>query len=202
MTSASGMTGGAGAVALLPSTNTGIPHGKIGIWLFLASEVMLFATLFTAYIVLRIAAPSWPRGWEVLNVPLATVNTFVLIASSVTMVMAYAKACERDFEGVRLYLGLTLFLSFVFLGVKAVEYSAKFSHGIAPKTSIFYAIYFTTTGLHALHVVGGIIFNFMLFIMSYYPEDPLFVGRVEYGGLYWHFVDIVWIFLFPALYLL
>ena len=99
-------------------------------------------------------------------------------------------------------MSITLLLAFVFLGVKAVEYSAKFAHGHYPSTSIFYGIYFITTGLHMFHIIGGIIFNFILIILSYFPEDPLFKGRVEYGGLYWHFVDVVWIFLFPALYLL
>lgn len=190
------------ALALPENTTTGIPNGKLGTWLFLASEVMLFATLFTTYIVLRTASPSWPRGWEVLNVPLAMINTFVLITSSVTMVLAYAKAHDGDQGGFRLYLSLTLLLGLAFLGIKAVEYSAKFSHEHYPSTSIFYAIYFVTTGLHMLHVIGGLIFNGILMILSYDFDDPLFVGRVEYGGLYWHFVDVVWIFLFPALYLL
>src|SRR5438309_8447454 len=105
---------------------SGIPNGKLGVWLFLASEVMLFATLFTTYIVLRTAAPSWPRGWEVLNVPLATLNTLVLITSSVTMVLAYAKAHERDAAGFKLYQGLTIILGLAFLVVKGFEYSAHF----------------------------------------------------------------------------
>lgn len=184
---------------------TGIPNGKLGIWLFLASEIMLFATLFTSYVVLRVGSAQWPRGWEVLNVPLATFNTVVLITSSVTMVFAYAKAVERDLKGFKLYMALTLVLSVLFLAVKAVEYNAKFEHHLYPSTSIFFAIYYTMTGLHALHIIGGVIFNGLLLLWSGNKEDwnhPLFVGRVEYAGLYWHFVDLVWIFLFPALYLL
>jgi len=189
---------------VLPTdTTTGIPHGKLGIWLFLASELMLFATLFTTYIVLRTAAPSWPNGWEVLNVPLATLNTFILITSSVTMVLAFAKASKRDLAGFRLYMGLTIFLGLLFLGVKSLEYGAKFQHGHYPSSSIFYAIYFTVTGLHGLHVIGGLIWIAVLAILAPFEWDsPLFLGRVEYVGLYWHFVDVVWIFLFPALYLL
>ncbi len=191
------------SASLTTDTHTGIPNGKLGMWLFLASEVMLFATLFTTYIVLRISAPSWPRGWEVLNVPLAMLNTFILITSSVTMVMAFAKAFERKKEAFRIYLGLTILLALCFLVVKGFEYGSKFHHGHFPSTSIFYAIYFTTTGLHGLHIIGGIIFNSYLLLRSGADWDhPLFVGRVEYAGLYWHFVDIVWIFLFPALYLL
>jgi len=184
-------------------TSTGIPNGKLGIWLFLASEIMLFATLFTTYIVMRVAAPSWPRGWEVLNVPLGMFNTFVLITSSVTMVLAYASAYERRLGRFQLFLGLTISLGLVFLVVKAFEYGAKFEHGIFPSTSIFYAIYFTLTGLHGLHVVGGLIVNTLWLTLAPFEwEDPLFLGRIEYAGLYWHFVDIVWIFLFPSLYLL
>lgn len=188
---------------LTHETSTRIPSGKLGIWLFLASEVMLFATLFTTYIVLRVASPSWPRGWEVLNVPLAMTNTFVLIASSVTMVLAFAKAYTREKKTFRVFLGLTIALGFVFLIIKGFEYGAKFHHGHFPSSSIFYAVYFTMTGLHGLHVIGGIILNSILLYLSGSEWDhPLFVGRIEYAGLYWHFVDIVWIFLFPALYLL
>lgn len=180
---------------------TGISNAKLGLWLFLASEIMLFATLFTTYIVLRSAAPSWPQG--VLNIPLAMANTFVLITSSVTIVLAYSKVLDRDRKGFNLYMGATIALSFVFLAIKAVEYGAKFEHGHYPSTDIFYAVYFTLTGLHGLHVIGGIVLNGLLMAWSKADWDhELFPGRVECAGLYWHFVDIVWIFLFPALYLL
>jgi len=181
-----------------PSLVTGIPSAKLGTWLFLASEVMLFATLFTTYIVLRLGSPSWPRGQEVLNVPLAMFNTLV-----VTMVMAYAKILERDLAGFRKYMGFTLALGFIFLIIKGFEYGAKFQHGIVPSTSIFYGVYFTMTGLHALHVIGGIVLNAILARHRWTEGDqPGFTVRVECAGLYWPFVDIVWIFLFPALYLL
>ncbi|NNN06643.1 MAG: heme-copper oxidase subunit III [Elusimicrobia bacterium] len=188
-----------------PDTHSGISNAKLGVWLFLASEVMLFATLFTTYIVLRLSATSWPWGWDALNVPLATLNTVILISSSVTIVMAYARAYDRDVRGFRLWMALTLALSFGFLIVKAFEYGHEFSMGIGPSTSVFYAVYFTMTGLHGIHIIGGIIVNSALLYMSFVKEDwenPLFLGRVEGAGLYWHFVDIVWIFLFPALYLL
>lgn len=186
-------------------THSGITNAKLAVWLFLASEIMLFATLFTTYLVLRMGAVSWPWGWDVLNVPLAMANTFVLISSSVTIVLAYVGVYNKSRSQFRLWMGATLLLSFVFLGIKAVEYGAKFEHGISPATSVFYAVYFTMTGLHGLHVVGGIVLNAVLLGMSWSDEcwsDPLFLGRIEGAGLYWHFVDIVWIFLFPALYLL
>ena len=188
-----------------PDTHSGISNAKLGIWLFLASEVMLFATLFTSYIVLRMGSTSWPWGWEALNVPLATLNTVILISSSVTIVMAYAKAYDKNRAGFRVWMGLTLLLSFAFLVVKAFEYGHEFHLGISPATSVFYAVYFTMTGLHGIHILGGILVNGGLLAMSFKDEhwnNPLFLGRVEGAGLYWHFVDVVWIFLFPALYLL
>lgn len=188
-----------------PDTHSGITNAKLGVWLFLASEIMLFATLFTSYIVLRLGAASWPWGWDALNVPLAALNTAILIGSSVTIVMAYAKTYDEDKAGFQFWMALTLLLSFAFLVVKAFEYGAEFEQGIGPSTSVFYAIYFTMTGLHGVHILGGILVNGGLLYMSAakeHWENPLFLGRVEGAGLYWHFVDIVWIFLFPALYLL
>ncbi|MDE2292518.1 MAG: heme-copper oxidase subunit III, partial [Elusimicrobia bacterium] len=150
------------------------------------------------------AAASWPLGWKVLNVPLGTLNTFILIASSVTIVLAHARAAARDKKGFMTFMGITVFLAFCFLVVKGFEWHHEFSEGIYPSSSIFYAVYFTTTGLHALHVICGIIWNTGLMWWASRDgfDDPLFVGRTEYAGLYWHFVDIVWIFLFPALYLM
>jgi heme/copper-type cytochrome/quinol oxidase subunit 3 len=180
-----------------------VPSGKLGMWLFLASEIMFFATLFTSYIVYRIAAPEWPRGWEVLNVRMGTINTFILIVSSVTMVLAFAKTIERDRKGFVRYLALTILLGLVFLVIKGFEYNAKFTHGIYPATSIFYAIYFTITGLHGLHVLIGIGINATLLWLSRKQWDkPFFAGRIEAAGLFWHFVDIVWIFVFPSIYLI
>ncbi|MDE2313928.1 MAG: heme-copper oxidase subunit III [Elusimicrobia bacterium] len=184
-------------------SSTGVTNAKLGVWLFLASEVMLFSTLFTTYIVLRLGSSSWPRGWNVLNVPLGTLNTLVLITSSVTVVMAYAKAIERKRSQFRLFMSLTIALGVLFLILKGFEWGQHFHNGEFPSTSVFLAAYFTMTGLHALHVIGGLITNSILLGLSESQWDhPLFIGRVEAAGLYWHFVDIVWIFLFPALYLL
>jgi len=139
--------------------DTGLTNGKIGIWLFLASEVMLFGALFASYILIRTGAPSWPRGATILNVPLATFNTIVLISSSVTMVMAWASLMRRRFGTFRIYMGATILLGFVFLVVKYFEYSHKFENGLYPSTNNFLAIYFTLTGLHMLHVFGGMCVN-------------------------------------------
>ncbi len=191
--------------AVKPHPVTGVYNGKFGIWLFLASEVMLFGALFSTYVLLRVGAATWPHGYDLLNIPLATVNTFVLILSSVTMVLAWASLKMNDFRKFRISLGMTILLSFVFLVIKYIEYSAKFHHDILPSTSTFYAIYFTITGLHGLHIVGGILVNLYLLLpgSAMWQTDPeRFTNRIECAGLYWHFVDLVWIFLFPVLYLL
>ena len=185
--------------------DTGVINSKLGIWLFLASEVMLFGALFSSYIILRVGAVEWPHGYTMLNIPLATLNTMVLITSSVTMVMSWAALKMNDFGKFKLYMGATVALSFVFLIVKYFEYTAKFEHGLFPSTSTFLAVYFTLTGLHGLHVVGGIVVNSYLLgpgSKLWHKKPDMFANRVEAAGLYWHFVDLVWIFLFPSLYLL
>ena len=186
--------------------DTGVYNGKLGIWLFLASEVMLFGALFSTLILLRTSATTWPHGWEAgLSVPLATVNTFVLIASSVTVVLAWANLRLGNLKKGKLFLFLTLLCGFGFLGIKAVEYGTKFSHGLFPRTNNFYATYYVMTGLHGLHVVGGmIVFAYLILSADkwYAEKRDQYTNRVEITGLYWHFVDLVWIFLFPILYLL
>ncbi len=184
---------------------TGIYNAKVGIWLFLASEVMLFGALFTSYILLRVGAPTWPHGWELLNIPLATINTVILISSSITMVMSWASLMLKDFKKYKLYMGATVLLGLSFLVIKGFEYGAKFSHHLYPSTDNFYATYFTLTGLHMVHVIGGIIVNLYFWgpgSKMWHTQPKQFTNRIEVAGLYWHFVDLVWIFLFPALYLL
>ena len=183
--------------------DTGLTNGKLGIWLFLASEVMLFGALFSTYIILRTGSVEWPHGE--LNVWLGMFNTFVLIGSSVTMVMAWASLKMNDWGKHRLYLSLTVLLSCVFLVVKYFEYADHLTRGEGPWHSTFLAIYFTLTGLHGIHILGGI--AVMLYLLGpgakLYKSNPeQFTNRIEYTGLYWHFVDLVWIFLFPVLYLL
>jgi len=188
--------------------DTGLYNAKLGIWLFLASEVMLFGGLFSAYVMLRLSDPNWASyGQNYLSVPLATLNTVVLITSSVTMVMAWVSLKLKDINKYKLYMGATLLCSFGFLIIKYIEYSEKFAHTppLLPSTNNFFAVYFTLTGLHALHVIGGIIVNGYFFgpgIKMWTSEPERFTNRIEVAGLYWHFVDLVWIFLFPALYLL
>src|SRR5215510_8777828 len=185
--------------------DTGLTNPKLGIWLFLASEVMLFGSLFSSYALLRSGAATWPRQSEILSVPLAALNTVVLIASSVTMVLAWVALKNKSIERYRLFMGLTIAGGAIFLVVKAIEYSEKFSHHLYPATSNFLGLYFTLTGLHALHVIVGMIVNAYLWgpgLKMWHTNPERFTNRIEVAGIYWHFVDVVWIFLFPVLYLL
>ena len=185
--------------------DTGLTNPKLGIWLFLASEVMLFGSLFSSYALLRSGAESWPDQSAVLSVPLATLNTIILISSSVTMVLSWAALKMRNVARYRVFMALTLLLGAGFLAVKAVEYSDKLSHGLTPAMNNFLGLYFTMTGLHALHVVVGMVVNAYLLgpgVRMWQAQPERFTNRVEVAGIYWHFVDVVWIFLFPVLYLL
>jgi len=267
--------------------DTGLYNAKVGIWLFLASEVMLFGALFSSYILLRVGAQEgyWPHGW--LNIPVGTANTLVLITSSITTVMAWASCKMNQLGRFKFFHACTLCLALTFVGIKSYEYHDKFTHysikltdgqiadghlvekskdfDLAAKTghiiihghtvnlagkqgealqnelkkiydlrspearavkhtelkfdasqiasletygpwhNTYTAIYFTLTGLHALHVIGGaIVIGFLWGPGSrLWRSDPeRFTNRIEISGLFWHFVDLVWIFLFPVLYLL
>ncbi len=279
--------------------DTGLSNGKLGIWLFLASEVMLFGALFTSYLFMRIGAEpgTWPD--HIQNVWLGLTNTIVLIISSITMVWAWVALKERKFNTYRLALGITILCGVVFLCIKGVEYNSKFNHfgvfikaeamdkylpdlqkmnafyGEIPSQHVFevrghlengkdtaatsfvvlpdkkpqylinfskdkpvaapeatseeetisiakddvepgragyllpaygtyYAIYFTVTGLHALHIIGGLVV--MLYFIgpgsAMYRRNPeQLTNRIEVTGIFWHFVDLVWITVFPILYL-
>jgi len=187
--------------------DTGLYNSKLGIWLFLASEIMLFGALFSTYIILRTGDPTWMLHVKEahLNIPLATINTAVLILSSVTFVMSWVSLKLKDLDKFKMYMGITLLCSIIFLVIKYFEYTAKFDAGHYPSTHNFYAVYFTMTGLHGIHIIGGIIVNAYLWMpgTKMWNTDPeRFTNRVEVAGLYWHFVDLVWIFLFPSIYLL
>jgi len=183
--------------------DSGLTNGKFGIWLFLASEVMLFGALFSTYIILRQGSVEWPHGE--LNVWLGMANTFILIASSVTMVMSWANFKMGNFSKGRMFLLLTFVLAGIFLVNKYFEYADHFARGEGPSHSTFLAIYYTLTGLHGLHIIGGMVVMAYLLVpgTGLWKRNPeQYTGRIEYTGLYWHFVDLVWIFLFPILYLL
>jgi len=249
-----------------PRPDTGVYNAKMGIWLFLASEVMLFGGLFSAYVLLRVGADIWPYGW--LDIPLGTANTLVLITSSITTVLAWVSLKNKQFSRFKLFHGITLLCALTFLGIKSFEYHDKFTHyeitltdgriadghmiendpkadhvvihgryvtglkdlydlherknihleelsipraqiqkmqNYGPWHNDYAALYFTLTGLHALHVIAGaIVIGFLWGPGSrMWETDPeRFTNRIEISGLFWHFVDLVWIFLFPVLYLI
>jgi len=251
-----------------PRPDTGIYNAKVGIWLFLASEVMLFGALFSAYVLLRVGAVpgEWPHGWQ--NLTLGTINTLVLAVSAITTLLAWVACKTRQFGKFKFFHGCTLLLALAFLCIKSEEYREHLTHyeiqltdgriaegdmrennsqndyvlidgryvaeekdlydlraqkdpkpeeikipraqikemqNYGPWHNDYLALYFTLTGLHALHVLGGSI------VIGYlwgpgrrlWQTDPEhFTNRVEVSGLFWHFVDLVWIFLFPVLYLM
>ena len=191
---------------------TGVYSGKLGTWLFLASEVMLFGALFSTYILLKLTAPAegaaaWPTHQERhLSWVVGGINTLVLIISSVTMVMAWASLKMNNLSKARIYLGITLALATLFLVFKLfLEYIPHWHDGYTTSHSNFFGLYYTMTGLHGLHIVGGIIVigYFLLPGASLWHKNPeYYTNRIECTGLYWHFVDLVWIFLFPTLYLM
>lgn len=266
---------------IAPRRDTGLYNAKVGIWLFLASEVMLFGALFSSYVLLRVGADSWPHG--LLNIPIGTFNTAVLITSSVTVVLCWANLKLHNFGKARMYLAITILCALAFIGIKTKEYNDKFIHyairttdgqsltghiegdpriltlkklqaknqetirfaadpatdarghvtkeakaaeaahhgkheykefkvsdltylsSYVPSHNTYFAIYFTLTGLHALHVIGGaVVMAYLLFFggRMWRTQPERLTNRVEVAGLFWHFVDLVWIFLFPVLYLL
>ena len=189
-----------------PREDTGVNNSKLGIWMFLASEVILFGALFSALIILRMSADSWPIQSDVLSVPIGTLNTAILIGSSITMIMAWASLKQRSFKNFKMYMGATILLALAFLFIKIFfEYIPKFDHGYYPSTSNFFGLYYTITAIHGLHIVGGIIVNAYFWgpgSKLWKENEEWFTNRVEIAGLYWHFVDLVWIFLFPILYLI
>lgn len=182
-------------------TNTGIDNRKLGMWLFLATEVMLFSALIGAMLQMKARSPADAN--DALNIPVTAVNTFILIISSFTVAMSLQSAQEGKQGRLRLYMLLTLALGATFLGVQMFEYRALFHEGFTPSTSLFSGAFFTVTGFHGFHVFLGLMTMLWLlpqvFKGRFGPDNNM---RLEVFGLYWHFVDIVWILLFTVVYLL
>jgi cytochrome c oxidase subunit III len=186
----------------------------LGMWVFLVTEVMFFGGLFMAYLLYRTLYPeAWLAGSHELNETLGGINTLVLICSSLTMALAVRAAQTGSRNGQIVNLILTIFFGSIFLVVKYFEYSAKFEHHLVPGAhfdpardpaqQLYFSLYFMMTGVHALHMVVGIILMLIILRMAWKGTfGPEYFAPVEISGLYWHFVDIVWIFLFPLLYLI
>jgi len=177
---------------------------KLGVWTFLATEVLLFGALFTAYTVFRMKYPELFRAEHAkLDRVLGAVNTVVLITSSLMVVLgvdAIKRGKARLFEAC---FGATILLAGVFLCVKYVEYAAKFHHGLYPRTNLFFSLYFMMTGLHGIHVLAGMaLLSYVIVLSRRGRLSASYHTPAEMSGLYWHFVDLVWIYLFPLLYLI
>jgi heme/copper-type cytochrome/quinol oxidase subunit 3 len=179
-----------------------IPSGKLAIWWFLASEIMTFGGLLAAFVLCRFAGGGWEDQAAHVNARIAALNTLILLTSSLSMVQAHRAVEDRNRTTAATYLLVTVLLGVAFLGVKAFEYSREVEHGYMPSTAPFWSFYYGLTGLHALHVLAGVIANTALWIVAVRGRGWTQVEqRVEYAGIYWHFVDVVWIFLFPLVYL-
>ncbi len=196
------------AVAKRPE-DWGAPRNKLGMWLFLCSDAMMFMALFAGYALVRANnLDAWPHPTEEFPIYLVTVFTFVLIASSVTIVKAFEAADRENPYWVKVWLGATVLLGLSFLGFQTYEWSHFITHGDIPgqlsgAENLFYGTFFTLTGFHGMHVLSGTVYNaivlFNFWRGKYAPGDT---ESIELAGLYWHFVDLVWILLFTFLYLI
>jgi len=174
-----------------------IPSGRLGMWWFLSSEIVTFGGVVVSYILLRLVHPDWLHHSAHTLLSAGAINTVVLLTSSLTVVLAHRAAEHHDCCTARRFLSISFGLGVMFLCVKAFEYHHELSHGLTPRTAAFWGFYYTMTGLHGLHVIAGLIAMLYLILGA---RNPKVLGRVAPVGLYWHFVDIVWIFLFPLLY--
>jgi cytochrome c oxidase subunit 3 len=186
---------------------------KLGMWLFLVTEMVLFGGLFIAYSYMRHRYPAeFHLGGAELNVTLGVINTLVLLTSSLTVVLSIVAIQRGEKKSVMGFLSTTIGLGFVFLIIKSFEWAAKFHHGLYPNAphlatlppgeQVFFGLYFVMTGLHGLHVIAGM--AVLTWILRKVAKDEVRQDHyihLENGGLYWHLVDVIWIFLLPLFYL-
>jgi heme/copper-type cytochrome/quinol oxidase subunit 3 len=185
-------------------TSTGLPHIKLGMWLFLASECLLFGALISTYVLFRGASTEGPFPDEVFDIPYTSISAFVLLASSLTMVLALAAKQRADEGGARLWLLTTALLGTVFVGGQVYEFTSFVREGLTLSSNIFGSTFYVLTGFHGVHVTVGILMLLSLVAMSFAGKLPGERGEmsIEMVGLYWHFVDIVWIVIFTVVYLI
>lgn len=170
-------------------------------WLFISTEVMMFSGLIGCFLAFKVSDPHFTELSHHLNKTLAGINTLILITSSFTYALGLDFIKRDNKQKFSLCLILTVLLGCAFLILKTFEYKDKFAHHIFPKTNVFYSSYFTLTGLHGLHVLAGVVLMLILLIYNLKKHfSASYYDSVEAAGLYWHFVDMVWVFLFPLLY--
>ena len=176
----------------------GLPTGRLAVWWLVVSEIVIFGGLLASYIMYRLAHDAFAVQAAHTNTWIGAFNTLVLLTSSLSAVMAHTAAERGDGPKAARLLWATIVGALTFLAVKAFEWTEEIQHGFTITSSTFWSFYYTAAGVHASHVIAGCI------IMAFIARDAAKnreLQRVEYVGLYWHFVDIVWIFLFPLLYI-
>lgn len=198
------------------SAEQAFESSKLGLWLFLVTEVLLFGGLFVVYIMFRALYPEmFHEASHHLNKVLGAINTVVLICSSFSMALAVDRTRQNDPGKAAQYLLITLFFAAMFMVIKYAEYSHKFHEGLLPggyftyaaithpKVQLFFSLYFMMTGLHGIHVLAGMgILTWLLIRVNRGHFNSSYYTPVELGGIYWHLVDLIWIYLFPLLYLI
>jgi heme/copper-type cytochrome/quinol oxidase subunit 3 len=177
---------------------TGIPTGRLAVWWVIASEIVIFGGLLASYVMHRLAHPIWADYAAHTNVWMGGFNTFVLLTSSLFAVLGHKAAEAGDGKGAARWIMLTMVGGAVFVCVKAFEWTTEIRAGFTITTNSFWSFYYTAAGLHALHVIAGVVIMGIVAADAWKGRE---LHRVELIGLYWHFVDIVWIFLFPLLYI-
>ena len=184
-------------------TSTGLPSWKIGFWTFIASECLFFGTLISTYMVYKGAAVDPPYPHEVLNIPLTTISTFDLLMSSLLMVLALHAVQNGDRAKARLWLFGTAFFGLIFLGFQAWEFTEFVHEGLTLQQNLFGSTFFVLTGFHGGHVALGVALLLTLWVLDLRGRlDVRDAVKVEVVGLYWHFVDVVWIIIFTVIYLI
>ena len=177
---------------------TGVPTGRLAVWWLLASEIFIFGGLITCFVLFKLNDSQGFEDASLTSVTAGAINTFVLLTSSLTVVLAHAAIEKGNIEKSFKYIWYTIGFGFIFLIIKTYEYTGKIIHGHTITENLFWSFYYTMTGLHALHVIGGMV---IMALISFDLRKGHNFQRVELIGIYWHFVDLVWIFLFPLLYI-
>jgi heme/copper-type cytochrome/quinol oxidase subunit 3 len=183
--------------------STGVDNRKLLMWLFLASECLLFGSLIAAYLLYRDQSVVGPYPEELFDIPFTSVSAFVLLMSSVTMVLALAAIQRGDQQGLRVWLFATALLGILFISGQAFEFTEFNREGLSLSVNLFGTTFFVLTGFHGAHVTVGVLILLSLFVMALRGRLTQAQSiNVELAGLYWHFVDVVWIAIFTLVYLI
>lgn len=186
-----------------------IPQGRMAMWLLIAGELMIFGGLIACYLLYRLRFPEWGDQAAHTSTFFGALNTVVLLSSSYTIVKAHEAAIKKDLQKITLWMSVSIVGGLLFLVNKSIEYTTEISHGFtfsSPQLqesgdsigSLFWSFYYIMTGLHGLHVLIGMIIMFVIMLQARKGKN---LHRVELAGMYWHMVDLIWIFLFPLLYI-